>query len=231
MAEQERTRVLLTGFEPFGGETVNPSAEAVTAAVRAGRADPTVELASTVLPVELARALPVLDAAVAGFGPDIVVAFGQAGGRYGVTPERIAVNLEEAAEPDNSGALLTGRPVVPGGPAAYLSTLPVPEIVAALHGAGIPASTSTTAGAYLCNHVFYGLLHRVAGGLRGPSGAPLMTGFVHVPYAHAQVLDRPAVASLAQATIDEAVQVVVRVCVAAHRARSALSGQQPADAG
>lgn len=210
-------RVLVTGFEPFGGESVNPSAVAVGAAARsaaAGRLGADVQLATAVLPVELARALPELDRAVAAFAPDLVIAFGQAGGRCGVTPERVAVNLEEAAEPDNTGAVLTGRPVVAGGPPAYLSTLPVQAVVAALHDAGIPASVSTTAGTYLCNQVFYGLLHAVAGGLRGPSGAAVRGGFVHVPYAHGQVLDRPGTASLAQATIDEAVLVTIRACVA-----------------
>lgn len=209
-------RVLVTGFEPFGGESVNPSAVAVAAAARsaaAGLLGADVRLATAVLPVSLARALPELDRAVAAFAPDLVLAFGQAGGRCGVTPERVAVNLEEAAEPDNTGAVLAGRPVVVGGPPAYLSTLPVRAVVAALHDAGIPASASTTAGTYLCNHVFYGLMHAVAGGLRGSAGCPVRAGFVHVPYAHGQVLDRPHAASLAQSTIDEAVLVTVSACI------------------
>ncbi len=210
-------RVLLTGFEPFGGETVNPSADAVRAAAEAaaagwGGAD--LELRAAVLPVELSRALPVLAELLESFRPDLVVGFGQAGGRTGITPERVAVNLDEAPEPDNAGAVLDGRPVVAGGPPAYLSTLPVQACVDALRGAGIPASVSTTAGTYLCNHVFYGLVHAVAAGAPG-TGAVAAAGFVHVPYAHHQVLDRPGAASLAQDTIDAGVRVVVETCLAA----------------
>jgi len=238
-------RVLLTGFEPFGGETVNPSADAVRSAARTGVTDPAgaaVSIRAAVLPVELARALPVLFELLDEVRPELVVCFGQAGGRCGVTPERVAVNVEEAVEPDNAGAVLSGGPVVAGGPPAYLSTLPVAACVEALHRAAIPASVSTTAGLYLCNHVFYGLMHAVAQSSAAQSSAAptpatptpaaptpatraaglaldgargvLRAGFVHVPYAHHQVLGRPDTPSLAQHTIDEAVRVVVAACVA-----------------
>jgi len=224
-------RVLLTGFEPFGGETVNPSADAVRSAARTGVTDAAgaaLSIRAAVLPVELARALPVLFELLDEVRPELVLCFGQAGGRCGVTPERVAVNVEEAAEPDNAGAVLSGGPVVAGGPPAYLSTLPVAACVDALHRAAIPASVSTTAGTYLCNHVFYGLMHavalssaaastpdaRAAGARADGARGVRRAGFVHVPYAHHQVLGRPETPSLAQHTIDEAVRVVLAACVA-----------------
>ncbi|MBH5333776.1 pyroglutamyl-peptidase I [Streptomyces pactum] len=179
------TRILLTGFEPFGGERTNPSWEAVRLAAQ----DPPAGLtfATAELPCVFGDALTALRAAVEATDPDVVVCTGQAGGRPDLTVERVAINLDDARIPDNAGARPLDRPVVPGAPAAYFATLPVKACVAAARAAGVPASVSHTAGTFVCNHVFYGLMHLAATerpGLRG--------GFVHVPYAPEQVLDRGA---------------------------------------
>ncbi|WP_425829137.1 pyroglutamyl-peptidase I [Streptomyces fractus] len=179
------TRVLLTGFEPFGGESVNPSwqaAEAVAAAPPEG-----LSVSAVQLPCVFGESIAALRTAVAEVAPDLVVCLGQAGSRPGVTVERIAINVDDARIPDNAGAQPIDVPVVPGGPAAYFSTLPVKACVAAMREAGVPAALSNTAGTFTCNHVAYGLAHLLATELPGVRG-----GFVHVPWAPEQVTDGTA---------------------------------------
>jgi pyroglutamyl-peptidase len=166
------TRVLLTGFEPFSGAPVNPSWDAVEFAARDWRGEAEVVVAR--LPVEFGRAASELLALVETHAPDIVIAAGVADGRTGVTPERIAINLDDAAIPDNAGSQPVDEPVVRGSDAALWSTLPVKEIVAAIRAANLPASASLTAGSFVCNHVFYALQHALY-------GRATMSGFLHVP--------------------------------------------------
>ncbi|MBC3839382.1 pyroglutamyl-peptidase I [Streptacidiphilus sp. 4-A2] len=176
-------RVLFTGFEPFGGAAVNPSWTA--ASLAAAEPPPGVRAEAVLLPCVFGDSLTALRAAVRRTEPDLVLCVGQAGGRPDVTLERIAVNLDDASIADNSGGRPVDEPVVPGGPAAYFSGLPVKACVAAVRAAGLPASVSQTAGTFVCNHVFYGLMHLIATEL--PS---LRGGFVHIPFDPAQVTDR-----------------------------------------
>ncbi|WP_284745038.1 pyroglutamyl-peptidase I [Amycolatopsis sp. RTGN1] len=168
--------VLVTGFAPFGGELVNPSWQAVSL-LGARRED----IAAVELPCEFAASLPALRAAVEEHRPSLVVCVGQAGGRLDVTPERVAINLIDARIPDNAGEQPVDVPVVPDGPAAYFTTLPVKACVAAIRAAGVPASVSHTAGTYVCNQVFYGLMHLLS------TLPDVRGGFVHVPYSPEQV--------------------------------------------
>lgn len=170
-------RVLMTGFAPFGGESVNPSWQAVS--VLGARRD---DVAAVELPCEFAASLPALRRAIEEHRPELVVCVGQAGGRTEVTPERVAINLVDARIPDNAGAQPVDVPVVEDGPAAYFTTLPVKACVAAIRAAGVPASVSHTAGTYVCNQVFYGLMHLLATDFPGVRG-----GFVHVPFSPEQV--------------------------------------------
>lgn len=203
------TTVLLTGFEPFGGETVNPSWQAVSA-LAARPPVPGVVLRTALLPCVYGAAGDALRDAVTRWDPDVVVGVGQAGGRHQITPERIAVNLDDAPAPDNAGVSPVDRPVVDGGPLAYRTGLPVKAIVAALRASGIPAAVSDTAGTYICNHVFYAAMHLVATDRPG-----MRAGFVHVPYAHGQVVDRPgATPSLSLESITDALAVVVGTTLA-----------------
>lgn len=213
------TTVLLTGFEPFGGETVNPSWQAVSAlAARPPVAG--VTLRTALLPCVYGVAADVLRDAVTRWDPDVVVGVGQAGGRHQVTPERIAVNLDDAPAPDNAGGSPVDRPVVDGGPLAHRSGLPVKAIVAALRAAGIPAAVSDTAGTYICNHVFYAVMHLVATERPG-----MRAGFVHVPYSHDQVVDRAgAVPSLALDSITDALGVVVATTLTTHTDLAVAAG-------
>ncbi len=204
------TRVLVTAFEPFGGETVNPSQQAVQR-LAVGEALSGVELRTSYLPVVFGQAIDAMRAAVAAHDPHVVVCVGEAGGRCAVTPERFAVNLNDAPFPDSSGRRPVDEPVVADGPVAYASTLPIAEMVDAMRAAGIPAAKSSTAGNYVCNNVFYGLMHLIATeqpGLRG--------GFVHVPYMHEQVLHRlDAQPSLSLEQITEALRIAVQTSAAA----------------
>lgn len=201
------TRVLLTGFEPFGGERVNPSWQAVSELVE--RAPREYEPVAVELPCAFERSLPALRAAVAAHRPRLVVCVGQAGGRPDVTVERVAINLADARIPDNAGAQPIDLPVIAGAPAAYFSTLPVKACVAAMRAAGAPASVSHTAGTYVCNQVFYGLAHLLATELPGVRG-----GFVHVPYSPAQVAEAGTAApSLAVSVCADALHALVRAAV------------------
>lgn len=166
--------MLLTGFEPFAGDPVNPSGDAVR--VVADRWTGPERLVADVLPVTFEGAIARMAALLDEHRPDVVVATGLAGGRHAVTPERVAVNLADAWLPDNAGARPQDAPVVEGGPAAYFATLPVKAIRAAIGGADIPASVSHTAGTFVCNATMYAALHATA-------GTSVRTGFVHVPWA------------------------------------------------
>ena len=204
--------VLLTGFEAFGADTTNPTQLAVERLAQLPGAVPGVHLVTGVLPVVFGDALDVLDALVAQHSPDVVVAAGMASGRTAVTPERFAVNLDEPREgPGDDGRSVGGAgPQVPGGPVAHASTLPVDALVAGLRAAGIPATPSSSAGHYVCNHVFYGLMHRLAALDR-----PVTGGFVHVPCSHEQVLTEPDPRpSLSLETITEALRLAVALSAA-----------------
>ncbi|MEV4599250.1 pyroglutamyl-peptidase I [Amycolatopsis sp. NPDC049253] len=177
--------VLLTGFAPFGGSATNPSWQA--AQLVAARRD---DVVAVQLPVEFGASLTALRAAIEQHRPSLVVCAGEAGGRSAVTPERVAINLIDARIPDNAGDQPVDVPVIADGPAAYFTTLPVKAAVAAIQAKGVPAAVSHTAGTYVCNQVFYGLMHLLAHEF--PS---LRGGFVHVPSAPEQVgADRPALA-------------------------------------
>jgi pyroglutamyl-peptidase len=136
----------------------------------------TLEIATATLPTSYSRSLPALEAAIARARPELVLCVGQAGERAALCVERVAVNIQDARIPDNDGAQPADTPVVAGGPAAYLATLPVRAAVAALHAEALPAELSMSAGTFVCNHVFYGLMH-----LAATRGHAFRGGFLHVP--------------------------------------------------
>lgn len=165
-------KLLITGFEPFGGGDRNPSALAVERLPdRVGD----FELCKLLLPTVFAEAPRVVLEKAGEFCPDVVISVGQAGGRDAVTPERIAVNIRDARIADNAGNQPRGEFVCSDGPAAYFSTLPVEAMAQAIRDAGIPATVSNSAGAFVCNDVMYSLLHHYA-------GTAVRAGFIHVPY-------------------------------------------------
>lgn len=167
------TKVLVTAFEPFGGDNVNASFEAVRRlAARIGA----LEITTAVLPTSFSRSLTALENAIVLTQPEIILCVGQAGDRASLCVERVAINVQDARLPDNDGAVPLDLPVVAGGPAAYFSTLPVKAAAAALQAAGLSAEVSNSAGTFVCNHVFYGLMHHAA-----TAGERFRGGLLHVP--------------------------------------------------
>ena len=199
--------ILLTGFEPFGGETVNPSAGVVHALHGSSIAGH--EVVGLELPCEFERSLVVLGDAITAHAPALVLALGQAATRSELCLERVAINLNDARIPDNAGAEPIDAPVVRGGPAAYFSTLPVKAMVAALCEAGVPASVSYSAGTYVCNHVFYWLQHRLA-------GSEVRSGFLHLPLLPAQATRRPGQPSMGLPLMVEGVRLALRTALTVH---------------
>ncbi|QVQ29664.1 pyroglutamyl-peptidase I [Achromobacter deleyi] len=199
--------VLITGIEPFDGETLNPSWEA--ARRLDGQTVAGARLAARQLPCVIGKVVGVLRQAIEDVRPDLVICLGQAGGRSDVSVERVAINVVDARIPDNEGRQPIDEPVVEGGPAAYFSTLPIKAIVRDLRAGGVPASVSLTAGTYNCNTIFYGLAHYIATerpGLRG--------GFVHVPYLPEMASRHPGQPSLALDVLVHGVQIIVATSLA-----------------
>ncbi len=166
-------RILITGFEPFGGDTVNPSW--LVAQALHGHRVGSAELVAACLPVVFGASRQRLDALLAQHRPRVVLALGLAASRAAISVERVALNVDDARIADNAGAQPIDVPVVAGGAVARLATLPIKAIVQALLEAGVPAVVSQTAGTYVCNHVFYGLMHT----LRRRRG--VAAGFIHLP--------------------------------------------------
>ena len=199
-------KALVTGFEPFGGDRGNPSAEALKRLpARLGGLD----IATRALPTVYGEALPALREAIALNEPDIVLCTGLAGGRAALSLERIAINIDDARIPDNRGNQPIDEPVIRGGPAAYFTTLPIKAAAAALREAAIPAEVSNSAGTFLCNHVFYGLMHEAAAG-----GHRFRGGFLHVPYLPSQAARLPGAPSMALEQIVEGIEIVLSVAAA-----------------
>lgn len=203
--------VLLTGFEPFNGATINPAWEAVRALEgwegMVGEHRFRVEVRQ--LPCVFGQAIEDLVAMVDDVHPDVVIAVGQAGGRPDISVERVAINVDDAAILDNGGQQPVDAAIAAEGPAAYFSTLPIKAIVRALREQGLVAGVSQTAGTFVCNHVFYGLMHHAAG-----RSQPIKAGFIHVPFLPEQAaarLDAPP--SMALDDIVAGIKLAVEVTV------------------
>lgn len=177
-------KILVTGFDPFGGEAVNPAYEAVKFLPHSIAGADIVKLE---IPTEFERSMELLEEAIGRERPDAVISIGQAGGRAEITPERVAINLADARIPDNAGNQPVDEPLIADGPAAYFATLPLKEMVKNVQGSGIPCRISYSAGTYVCNSVMYRVLH-----LAEVSGMGFCAGFIHVPYATQQTVTKPA---------------------------------------
>ena len=199
--------ILLTGFEPFNKEIINPSWEAVRQLD--GWHEGEFVVHARQLPVVFGHALKVVHQAIEELQPSIVIAVGQAGGRVDMSVERIAINIDDAPIPDNQQRQLVDQPIVNGGPAAYFSTLPIKAIVHELREAGLPASVSQTAGTFVCNHVFYGLMHQAH-----EWGTTMRAGFIHVPYLPQQAARHPGAASMKLEDVVEGLRIAVRTTLA-----------------
>ena len=199
-------KVLITGFDPFGGESVNPAFEAVKLIpdVIAGA-----EIIKLEIPTVFSKSGPAVEAGIKEHNPDIVINVGQAGGRSCITPEMIGINLAEARIPDNDGEQPLDQPLQADGPAAYFTTLPIKAMVQNVRDHGIPCHVSYTAGTYVCNCVMYNVLHMAA--TKYPN---IRAGFIHVPFAAEQVVNKPnGTASMALTDIAKALEYIVEAAV------------------
>jgi pyroglutamyl-peptidase len=198
--------ILVTGFDPFGGELVNPSGQialALDGETIAGH-----HVAGATLPTEFERALPALEALIEKHRPTLMLAAGLAGGRTGISLERVAINLIDARIADNAGAQPVDVAVVENAPNAYFSTLPLKAMLQRLRTAGIEATLSNTAGTFVCNQVFFGLAHLLA--TRYPQ---VRGGFVHVPYLPDQALRHADAPSMALSTMIEAMRLCLETAI------------------
>lgn len=207
--------ILLTGFEPFDGQAINPSEEIAREINDAKIARH--RIVGALLPCVFGTAIKELKHQIKLHDPDIVICLGQAGGRAEITPERVAINIDDARIPDNAGQQPVDKPIVKDGPAAYFSTLPIKAIVQELRKHDIPAAISQTAGTFVCNHVFYGLMHELS-----THRADVRGGFIHVPFVPEQTTDKP---SLPFEKMTEAVRLAIAASVDYRRDIKSGGGQ------
>ena len=191
------TKVLLTGFEPFGTATSNPSGEIV----KQISGD---NIVTAILPVTYAQSAERLLELIAKHNPDVVICLGQAEGRTQITPEKVAINLDDARLPDNAGVQRSDVKILDDGPDAYFTSLPIKEMVDAAKAAGVPASVSLSAGAFLCNHVFYVAQNNFA-------GTKVRSGFVHVPLMDSQAPEFPGLPTMPLDQMVKAVRAMLEV--------------------
>ena len=191
------TKVLLTGFEPFGKATTNPSGEIV----KQISGD---NIVTAILPVTYRESADRLLALVAEHSPEVVICLGQAEGRTQITPEKVAINLDDARLADNEGVLLNDVKIIENGPDAYFSTLPIKEIVEAIKAKGVPAAVSLSAGSFLCNHIFYVAQNKFA-------GSNIRSGFVHVPLMDSQAPEFPGLPTIPLDQMVTAVRAMLEV--------------------
>lgn len=198
-------KILVTGFDPFGGEKVNPALEAV-------KSLPSVihgaEIRWVEIPTVFYQSAEVLEAEIVRYQPDVVLCIGQAGGRASLTPERVAINQDDARIPDNQGNQPIDTPIRLDGQAAYFSTLPIKAIVQAIKEVGLPATVSNTAGTFVCNHLMYQALY-----LADKKFPNMRAGFMHIPYMTEQVINKPNTASMNLADIVKGIEAAIGAIV------------------
>lgn len=198
-------KILVTGFDPFGQETINPAIEIVKRLpdVIAGA-----QIIKLKIPTVYQKSLRLIEQAIRADDPDVILSIGQAGGRPDITVERIGINVNDCSMPDNEGNRIIDEAICADGPDAYFVTLPVKAMVQKIREKGIPASVSNTAGTFVCNHVTYGVCHLVATGYPGKRN-----GFIHVPYLPEQVVDKKNMPSMSLEMMIEAVAAAIEAIV------------------
>ena len=198
-------KILVTGFDPFDGEKVNPALEAV-------KSLPSVihgaEIRWVEIPTVFYKSAEVLEAEIVRYQPNVVLCIGQAGGRTSLTPERVAINQDDARIPDNQGNQPIDTPIRLDGEAAYFSTLPIKAMVQAIKEVGLPATVSNTAGTFVCNHLMYQALY-----LADKKFSHMRAGFMHIPYMTEQVVNKPNTASMCLRDIVRGIEAAIGAIV------------------
>ena len=210
-------KILLTGFEPFGGESVNPALEAVKRLDGAVIGDACVKICS--LPVVKEKSLQVLYKEIDESKPDLIVAVGQAGGRAEMSLERVAINIDDYRIKDNEGNQPIDEMIISEGPAAYWTTLPIKAMLTAARQAGVPAGVSNSAGTFVCNHVFYGLMHHLQ-----REKATARGGFIHIPYLPEQAAKNAGQPSMSIETIVLGLKVMLEAALGCESDIKAAAG-------
>ena len=198
-------KILVTGFDPFGGEKVNPALEAVKSLPSEIH---DAEVHWVAIPTVFYQSAEVLEAEINQYHPDAVLCIGQAGGRASLTPERVAINQDDARIPDNQGNQPIDTPIRLDGQAAYFSTLPIKAMVQAIKEEGLPATVSNTAGTFVCNHLMYQALYLV-----DKKFPHMRAGFMHIPYMTEQVLNKPNTASMCLTDIVRGIEAAIGAIV------------------
>ena len=198
-------KILVTGFNPFGGEKVNPALEAVKLLPKEIHG---AEVYWAEIPTVFYQSAEVLEAEIVRYQPDVVLCIGQAGGRASLTPERVAINQDDARIPDNQGNQPIDEPIRMDGEVAYFSTLPIKAMVQAMKEEGLPATVSNTAGTFVCNHLMYQALY-----LADKKFPHMRAGFMHIPYMTEQVLNKPNTASMCLTDIVRGIEAAIRAIV------------------
>ena len=198
-------KILVTGFDPFGGEKINPALEAVKSLPSEIHG---AEIHWVEIPTVFYKAADVLETAIIRYQPDAVLCIGQAGGRASLTPERVAINQDDARIPDNQGNQPIDTPIRLDGQAAYFSTLPIKAMVQAIKEEGLPATVSNTAGTFVCNHLMYQALY-----LADKKFPHMRAGFMHIPYMTEQVVNKPNTASMNLTDIVRGVEAAIGAIV------------------
>ncbi|MDR0880434.1 MAG: pyroglutamyl-peptidase I [Clostridioides sp.] len=197
-------KVLMTGFDPFGGEPINPAEEAVK---RVSEEINGAEVIKLIIPTVQDKSLEKIDEAIDLHKPDFVICVGQAGGRFDISPEKVAINLNDFRIPDNEGNQPTDSSIKEDGEIAYFSNLPVKAIVKHLRDQEIPASLSYTAGTFVCNHVMYGVMYMIDKKYPNIKG-----GFIHIPFAPSQVMEKKNTPYMSLDDIVKGLELVVEAC-------------------
>ena len=198
-------KVLITGFDKFGGESINPSSLCVNSLLDV---IDNIEIKKITLPTIFKDSSQVLEENIKSFSPNIVICVGQAGGRSKITPERIAINIDDARIPDNIGNSPIDETIRKDGENAYFSTLPIKAIVDELNKNNIPSTISNTAGTFVCNHIMYESLY-----LTSTKYPNIKAGFIHIPYIEEQVLDKPNMPYMKKEDIIVALELIIKTAV------------------
>lgn len=211
-------KILLTAFDPFGGEKINPALEAVklVADQVAGAA-----IVKLVVPTVFGKSVEVVREAMEREQPDVVLCIGQAGGRFDVTPERVAINVDDARIADNEGNQPMCTPIFADGEPAYFSTLPIKAMAQAIRDAGLPSSVSNSAGTFVCNHLMYGVLYHIA-----KTFPKMLGGFIHVPFIPEQVVTRTGAPYMALADITRALEAALSAIIADTKDITSVEGKE-----
>lgn len=195
-------KILITGFEPFGGEKVNPSFEAVK---KLQNKICDADIVKAQIPTVFHRSIEELEKLINAEQPDVVICVGQAGGRFDISIERVAINIDDARIADNDGNKPVDEPVFKDGENAYFASLPIKAIVEEIKKANIPASISNTAGTYVCNHIMYGLLYLI-----DKKYPKIRGGFIHVPFITEQIIDKSNVPYMEISKITEGLTLAIK---------------------